>query len=146
MSEVFANCEAQKGSVPMRVTGKVILVVGLFVSLALTAGAQNSSSKRMRPSTHRQQHHKAGAVTVPDESKHMNADLTKLENQGTRIPRSARRSSQKAVVPSTKQPTQERAGNPPINFESKGTGKAAMTRSNGGSRGSGSGVRTAKMR
>ena len=130
----------------MRAMGKITLLVGLYLGLALTAGAQNSSSKRIGPSTHRQQRHKAGAVTVPDESKHMNADLTKLENQTAKIPRSARRSSQKAVVPSTKPPAQERGGNPPINFESKGTGKAAMTRSSGGSRGSGSGVRTAKMR
>lgn len=130
----------------MRAMGKITLLVGLSLGLAITAGAQNTSSKRMGHSTHRQQHRKAGAVAVPDESKHMNADLTKLENQGARIPKSERRSPQRVAVPSSKQPAQARAGNPPINFESKGTGKKAMTRSSGGSRGSGSGVRIGKIR
>jgi hypothetical protein len=121
----------------MRVVARITLLAGLFLGMVISMAGQNSSSKRRSATGHRQPHHNHSSAPLPNESKQIDANLTKLENKGARPPRPAHRAPQKVFVPSSKT-AQDRQHNPPINFGSnRATKNPSTNRSSGSSRASG---------
>jgi hypothetical protein len=119
----------------MRVLGRITLLIGLCLGVVITMAAQNASGKRSSSHARHAGRHTSSSAAVPDESKRLNSDLTKLENKGTKLSRPAHPAPRKAIVPSSKSGLQDRQGhNPPISFTYKGTVKSSSSRGTGASR------------
>ncbi|HVO61639.1 MAG TPA: hypothetical protein VMT53_11925 [Terriglobales bacterium] len=105
---------------------KHTLVAVVCLATIYTAAAQNKSAKRSTARTHSEIRHRSSNVAVPDESRKLNSDLTKLETRTSRSLKPARAHSEKKVALASKSAAaQGRRSNPPINFTYSGRKSAS---------------------
>ena len=126
------------GGSAMNIGSKCAVLAVFGLGIIISVAAQNKPSKSFGRSSavhHTEVRHRSSRVAMPDDSKNLNKDLSKLENQTFKGVRPARRAPEKKVVLQTKtlNPQQDRRSNPPINFTYNGKNGGSASHNGGAS-------------